>query len=456
MNSLPRNLRSTTIFAALWGLIVVMPIPYGAVEPWWSATFEVTIFLLAALWLFDSFGSGRFLTSQQFWLVAPFVALAVYAFIQTVPFKTQPTPIGSVTQAISADRLETKLFGLKIIALALVLAMLLRYANTYARLIALAYAVIAIALLSSIFGLIREVYQSDAPGFILPSLQKGSGYAQFINKNHFAFLAEMGLGLLLGLVVGQVAARSRALIYLAIALPIWGALVLSGSRGGLLAMIAEVIVVLLLTNVGRRAKTRSMVVNSKWPFAASTLKVVLAAALVFAIAVGMIWIGGEPLANRLSNTRAEITSQPVDNTHVDRASIWAATLRLWRDHPLAGVGFGGYWMAISRYHQASGVMVPQQAHNDYLELAASGGVIGIALLIWFLIVASRQMLEQLQDEDKLRRALALGAATGLFGVAIHSLFDFGLHLPGNAVSCVALTVIATRSFKREKSASPSV
>ena len=177
----------------------------------------------------------------------------------------------------------------------------------------------------------------------------------------------------------------------------------------------------------------------------------LALIIIAGIIIGTIWIGGESLTERLSSPRQEIATQPTDNSHADRASIWRATMQMCREHPFTGVGFGGYWIAITRYHQGSGELTPQQAHNDYLELAASGGVIAVALFVWFAILIIRRSYQQMKSRDRMRRALALGAATGLFGIAVHSLVDFGLHLVGNAVVCIALIAIATRDIDQSES-----
>ncbi len=73
-------------------------------------------------------------------------------------------------------------------------------------------------------------------------------------------------------------------------------------------------------------------------------------------------------------------------------------------HPIAGVGLGGYWAAIPTYHEASGLQTPQEAHNDYLELLASGGLIGLAIGSWFLFVVFRRIRDNLQSASPFRRA----------------------------------------------------
>ena len=83
-------------------------------------------------------------------------------------------------------------------------------------------------------------------GFLLPLLKQNQGYGQFINKNHFAYLMEMAFGLGLGIILGGGVERERLMIYVAILLPIWTGLVLANSRGGILAMLAQVVVAVLL------------------------------------------------------------------------------------------------------------------------------------------------------------------------------------------------------------------
>src|SRR5205823_2428676 len=176
---------------------------------------------------------------------------------------------------------------------------------------------------------------------------------------------------------------------------------------------------------------------------ATIVRLALACALVLSIIVGMVWVGGDPLAERLGAVREELGAEATDPSQTGRAAIWRATWRLCLAHPLTGVGFGGYWMAITEYHDGSGALVPQQAHNDYLELWASGGLISLALAGWFIYSLIGRARQQLADPDPFRRAVALGALTGLFGVAVHSLVDFGLHLTGNALIAVALVALAT-------------
>jgi O-antigen ligase len=88
-------------------------------------------------------------------------------------------------------------------------------------------------------------------------------------------------------------------------------------------------------------------------------------------------------------------------------------------------------------------MTPQEAHNDYLELLSSGGLIGLAMGIWFAVVVIREARRNLSLASGYTRALRLGAILGIIGVAAHSLVDFGLHILINAIVFLSLIMIAT-------------
>jgi O-antigen ligase len=218
-----------------------------------------------------------------------------------------------------------------------------------------------------------------------------SGYGQFINKNHFAYLMEMALGLVLGLVLLRGAKREQLLIYVAALLPLWTGLVLCGSRGGLVAMMAQVLVaILLFSSRGRRHSSKAasfLRITRSLP-----VRITLMLVLILGILLGTLWLGGDQLASRIEESRLQLNADTSAlHEGASRNDIWRATWKMFMAHPLAGVGLAGYWAAVPAFHDASGRLTPQQAHNDYLELLASGGVIGTILVIWFAITLSRKI-----------------------------------------------------------------
>ena len=450
------RLLESIVFFALLTLIPLVAIPYGAAEPWWQAFFESAVFGLAALWLIEGYLSGSW-NFPAYFLLLPLVALAGFAFLQTLPLpgsSSESFDLGkTMWHAVSADPHGTRRWVARMLALILIAAMLLRYTSERRRLVALVYVVVGVALASAIFGLLRQLTQNEV-GFILPNLHPRSGYGQFINKNHFAFLMEMAIGLMLGLAVWRGLTQDRLVVALAVALLLGVVLVLSNSKGGDLSLLSQLLcaaVPLSARKFARDSSTAGVGIKGRAQrFVTSFVgRALLIVCFLAVMIIGIVWVGGAPLADALEHLPRELESHAEGTAFPSRRlDIWQATWLLIKDHPVAGVGFGGYWMAITAYHNVSGARTPQEAHNDYLELFASGGLIGGVLGAWFLYAFIRTVRERLGKSDRFVRAARLGALLGLSGVAIHSFFDFGLHVPINAVICTALVVIATTDISQ--------
>lgn len=403
---------SKVIFVALLLVVAITPVPYGTVEPWWKAVFVCAVF---GIFIFGIFENG--ICFNPWSTLLPLVALSAFAFLQS-------------WTRISTDPFQTHFFALQLLALTAFLALLYRYAASENRVRILIYAIFAVAITSAIFGILRQTTQQQT-GFLLPLLKPNQGFAQFINKNHFAYLMEMALGLGLGLIVAE---RSRQRLFvMALLLPIWVALVLANSRGGIIAMLAQLLLAALFL--------------MKW----NTLRIATAAVLLAGVLVGTLWVGGDRLVTTFSTAGTELTTNSaVASEGASRNEIWRATLKMFAAHPLLGAGLGGYWIGITRFHAASGVLTPQEAHNDYLELLSSGGVVGLAIGVWFAVTVVRLTRRRLWSGTGFTRAARVGAVIGIAGVATHSLLDFGLHLIGNAVVFLTLIMIATARIESQK------
>ena len=418
------TLLNRLIFGALLLVLVVTPIPYGTVEPWWKAIFVCAVLGIFILGICET-AISKWVFKNPPRVLLPLLAFSCFAFLQT---------------RISADPFQTKFFALQLVALTAFLALLYRYAATEKRIRILLYTIIGIAVATSIFGLLRQTTQSQ-PGFVLPLLKPGQGFAQFINKNHFAYLMEMAFGLGLGLLAGEKAKQNRLLIHVALLLPIWIGLVLSNSRGGILAMLTQVVIAALLVMKSEGSRTSRLIAVR------AALVVVLVAGVLF----GTLWIGGDRLVSTIEAAGGEMsTNTAIERDGASRNEIWRASAKLFTAHPLLGIGLGSYWPNISAHHDASGALVPQEAHNDYLELLASGGILGLAFAAWFALSVFRSARRNFLSSTGFVRAARLGAILGLAGVAVHSLFDFGLHLFGNALVFITLIMIATARIDERK------
>jgi len=127
---------------------------------------------------------------------------------------------------------------------------------------------------------------------------------------------------------------------------------------------------------------------------------------------------------------------PTYLTNAIRLLTWKATLQMVQDHPWLGVGAGNFKLFYPLYRpqeerELSGSntwMV--QTHNDYLQILAELGPLGLLLFLWIIYrilrVFTRSMAQVLTKED---RYLLAGMGVGILATLIHTFFDFNLQNP---------------------------
>src|SRR5262249_985368 len=148
------------IFYVLLVVILLIPIPYGAADPWWEAALEFIVFGLAIISIVE-FSINPDIKSLPFALVAPLLALIVFALFQTLlPGSSAESWAGvQVWRAISADPLATRLWAMKMSAFLLIGLMLARYTSSVRRLKWLTGAIAIVGVGSALFGIFRQTTQ---------------------------------------------------------------------------------------------------------------------------------------------------------------------------------------------------------------------------------------------------------------------------------------------------------
>lgn len=146
--------------------------------------------------------------------------------------------------------------------------------------------------------------------------------------------------------------------------------------------------------------------------------------------------------------------ETVSTPNLGRLVVWRDTLGVIRDFWLTGTGAGTYQKAMIVYQVAlRGVNYFNHAHNHYLQVASEGGLLLSVPAIAALLFLVNLVRQRLHEDLSPTRWLRIGAATGLFSVAMQSVWETGLRLPGNAILCAALWAIAVHQSPQQTSAS---
>ena len=91
--------------------------------------------------------------------------------------------------------------------------------------------------------------------------------------------------------------------------------------------------------------------------------------------------------------------------------------------------------------------IVNHTHNDYLEAAAETGIVGILCCAWFLAMLFWHSLRQVLRSDRsFAAALHLSGLIACTGFLVHSMVDFNLHIPANALLFFWMAFLATASL----------
>lgn len=165
-------------------------------------------------------------------------------------------------------------------------------------------------------------------------------------------------------------------------------------------------------------------------------RLLVAASLLLMVLIGIASTGVQPVVGRFV----------VDSwsTAHGRLPIWRQTVAIARDFPVTGAGFNTYQRIVQSYPTADLDEPFEGAHNDYLQLAAEGGMlVGLPVLaaVGFFIAEAWQRLRE-SSGDRVVEWLRIGAVMGLALLAVQETVDFSLQIPGNAALVVVLAAIA--------------
>lgn len=99
--------------------------------------------------------------------------------------------------------------------------------------------------------------------------------------------------------------------------------------------------------------------------------------------------------DRVSLTASNVTQWgpgAADIATRERLEFYRYTAKIIEDHPIIGVGTGGFAQAYEVYAKQTGVLVPAHPHNQYLLIMSQVGVVGLGLLLWLFVQQWRSTL----------------------------------------------------------------
>lgn len=136
-----------------------------------------------------------------------------------------------------------------------------------------------------------------------------------------------------------------------------------------------------------------------------------------------------------------------------RAQCWRMALPILPDFPVFGSGAGTFGRVFPMYQEPSLGGWWKFAHNDYLNLLCDTGVLGLAAAAVAGVFLMRRVLSMRSSRDPQTVGIAVAAFLALSAALFHSLGDFPLRQPANAVVLFALCGIGYGRALRRRGAS---
>lgn len=291
----------------------------------------------------------------------------------------------------------------------------------------LALALLLSAAFQGLYGLLVVASGHDRIWYLPKKYFLDNATGTFVNRNHFACLMAMSLACGAALILSEFERQRRTraggglarllgvdgsrILVLGLLLVVGLAgLLLSFSRAGVATGLFAV--GLTIVFAGRRFRRRT--------------RALLVAGILVAALVPLARVGADRLLSRYGLALEEIGSRMV---------VWSDTLTMAADFPVTGCGYGAFAATYPVYRSGEVRKFFAHAHNDGIQALAEGGVVGVV----FLVMAFSPVLAALGPAFAgSKGTIAVGFAAGWVGMLLHSLVDFNFHIPANAATAAVL------------------
>jgi O-antigen ligase len=396
---------------SLYSLLIFTPLALGSVQGWAICVIHlVTLFALTALLLEKSLSwSWKWIATP---LDKPILILLTLSMLSTIFSSHTFTSIWSFILLCNY---------------VIIFYLIIHTVRTRAQFRQLVYLIIGLAAFISIIGVLKKFCGNPFPWWDYTDFQPARAWdrlsSTFGNADHLAGYMEMTIPLLLGLfVTGFREMKLFFLIVLAILLFI--ALILSLSRGGWLGAF-----------IGLSFMCAALLFN---PYFQSK-KLVLTVVCGFFV-VAFIVLSSTPVVERI-RTIEEMDNISNFRSRVARITVWGGVVEMIKDHPLLGTGPGTFAAIYTQYQPPGFDRRYFAAHNDYLHFTSETGLALVPVMAWMMTAFFVKGFKKLNHPSRLVRGTTLGAMSGVTAMLVHSIFDFNLHIPANAILFTVLAAM---------------
>lgn len=445
-----RSRSDTSLFVFLLICLVWVPLPLGSNRPWAMHLFELMSFgaLLRWVWLYQSAKVDTSVVYQKSRVVI--VSLGLFALaqaLQLIPLPLQwvaklrqvdPLLESAQWLTLSIDRFETWVHLRLTLAFMVFVFLLFNLVTSKKRVKWLLATLLASGVFQALYGSLMTLSGFEYGFFIKKDSYLGVATGTFVNRNHLAnyliLCLSAGTALLLadlyqtsaknwrerGQRIMEAILGEKFRVRIGLAMMVI-ALVLTRSRMGNTAFFFSLVATGFLWLLLTKRATRGAIL-------------LLVSLIVIDTLIVGAWFGIDEVKQRIEGSAFDKETR--DEVNRD---TWAMV----QQQPLFGSGAGSYYTAFPRYKQDDINLYYNHAHNDYLQFLAEYGVVGCLPLLALGALGFYQSMRAMRRRKTLLfQALAFAPFMSIMAMLIHSVVEFNLQIPGNALTFLCVLCMA--------------
>jgi len=410
-----------SVLGLVLAILVYSPLALGAVRPQEFVVVEWMTVALLAVW------GCRFWLNPKHRLLWPPICWGVLAFTGYAVARYLTADIEYVARQ---EMIRVLVYGIIFFA---ALNNLHRLETTQV----VGMTVLFLGMVIAFYAIVQFLTDSDYVWtFVRPAGYHKRGSGTFICPNHLAGYLEMILPLgLVYTLTGRFNHVAKVLLCYA-SLVIFTGIAVTISRAGWAVTIITLILLFLWLMRQRDYRLQGSLL------------------LAGLVTIGVLfWMKAELSPDR--KERMTLARQTEDM----RFKLWTPAIQIWHDNFWWGAGPAHFEQRFPQYRQANWEVQVQadRAHNDYLNTLADWGVVGTALvagtwgLFFWGVFRSWRFVQRAQNDFTAKRSnkssFVMGGTLGLAAILLHSIVDFNMHIPSNAILAVTLMALVSGYFR---------
>ena len=416
------------LFRAYLLMLFLMPLPLGSNRPIFWSLMVAGIALIMLVWSLGLVtGVARWpgAVKRARWVLIALGLFVLWGGLHAVGLI--PVVPGTVDRSGSFDSF---LLSLGFLMLGLLTIVLVRSRR---RALMVLYTLVLAGFLQAVYGSLLTL--SGVEFVILDYKQSAGGNAHgtFINRNHYANLLVLALSAGVGLLLAQMDLRGAPNIRQHLRSLLQAAL---GPKARLRAFMIVMVIALVLTRsrMGNAAFFASITIVGLFALwrlrkPSRPLMLLVISVLVIDIMVVGTWFGVEQVIDRVQQTVQGDGWKVNEKVRLDTSR---ESLDMIRQRPVAGFGGGTFYTAYPPWRGDDQAFM-DHAHNDWLEFVVEYGLVGGALLAWFLLLCLMRAASGLRNRDRAKQfGISFASLMAMVAMMIHATVDFSLQIPANA------------------------